>query len=270
MKKYSKLLLIAVLGALMMASCGTFEEYVLINDIEAPGTMPLPERHDLKIKKGDELQIVVTHKIPQITEMFNQKINSLEHGEKISSFKVNNNGYINFPFFDTLKVEGMTCSELEMDLKKRIENAGLAYDPTINVHITNFKVTVIGESGTGIYNFSDENVSIFDLVAEASLVTRGAGSSSNVNGAGSNIRRDKVLIIRENDSTMETAFVNLLKKDIFYSPYYYMQQNDIVYVYPSTTAIRRSNQLFDYWWTRVSILTSAASMITMFTALFKL
>ena len=254
-------MLIVLSSVICFASCGTVEEYVLLNDLDVDAYYRMQPAHDLKIKRGDDLRIVVTHKIPQLIQMFNQKINSLDDGETLTSYTVNGNGYIYFPFFDSIKVEGMTCNELSKEIVKRIEESGIAVNPSVNVKITNFKVTVIGESGTGIYTFDDEHVTIFDLVAKANLVSGGGGG-------GTNIRRDKILVIREVNGVLNSDYISLLTKDVLYSPYYFLEQNDVVYVWPSQTAIRNSNKLFDYWWGRLSIITAAISTVTLFLTLF--
>ena len=251
---------------LLMASCGTVEEFVLLNDLDVNTYYKMPPMEELHIKRGDDLRIVVTHKLPQIAEMFNNKINTLETGESLTTYTVNGDGYINFPLLDTVKAEGYTCTELEQVLSKMISDKGLATGATVNIKITNFKVTVIGESATGIYEFEDGRATIFDLIAKANLM-QGQVSGGGYAG-GVSIRRDKILVMREVNGVLNSDYISLLSKDIIYSPYYYLQQNDVVYVWPSKTAIRSSNRLFDYWWGRVSILTTAISVVTLFITLF--
>lgn len=262
MKKIHRLFIIFAM-ALLASSCGTVEEYVLLNDLDVDTYYKMPQMQELHIKRGDELRIVVTHKLPQLAEMFNNKINSLENGQSLTTYTVNGDGYINFPLLDTIKVEGLTCTELEHMLSKMIAYAGLATGTTVNVKITNFKVTVIGESATGIYEFEDGRATIFDLIAKANLAQGGAGSG------GISIRRDKILVMREVNGVLNSDYVSLLSKDIIYSPYYYLQQNDVVYVWPSKTTIRSSNRLLDYWMTRISLATTVASIATLFITLFQ-
>lgn len=257
-----KLLLIAAI-ALVASSCGTQKEYVLINDINVDTTYTMQPMQQLRIKRGDNLRIVVTHEIAELAAMFNNKINALEGGESLTTYMVNDNGCINFPHIDTVKVEGMTCSEVEQLIAKKIADKGLATGTTVSVKIINFKVTVIGESATGVYEFDDEIVTLFDLVAKANL----AQGNANGGAGGIGIRRDKILVMREVNGVMQSAFVSLLSKDIFYSPYYYLQQNDIVYVWPSKTSIRGSNRIVDFWLSRLSIVTSAVSIVTLIVTL---
>ncbi len=255
MKKLIPILAILIAGTLAVSSCGTAEEYVLMNDVATPHEYAAPKRHDLHIKRGDEIQILVGHHIPKLVENFNRKLNDNEQGgEYINSYRVDNNGYITFPVLDTLYVLGMTCRELEEYLTLRIEDENYIYNPTVQVKIKGFRVSVIGEHGNGVYEFKQENVTILDLLAEANLLGEG-------------VCRDKILVMRDCDSTIKMDFINVLSTDIIYSPYYYLQQNDIIYVYPDTAAIRESNRLFDYWWRYVSVATTAISVLTLFLTL---
>ncbi|MBQ9587619.1 MAG: polysaccharide biosynthesis/export family protein [Bacteroidales bacterium] len=250
--------------ALLATSCGTVEEYVLLNDLDVNTYYKMPPMEELHIKRGDELRIVVTHKLPQISELFNNKLNTLEEGQSLTTYSVNGDGYINFPLLDTIKVEGLSCTELEQLLSKKIADAGLATGTTVNVKITNFKVTVIGESATGIYEFDNERATIFDLIAKANLA-----QGNNSGNGGISIRRDKILVMREVNGVLNSDYISLLSKDIIYSPYYYLQQNDVVYVWPSQTSIRGSNRIVDFWLGRVSIITTAVSLVTLFVTLFQ-
>lgn len=233
----------------MFVSCGTAEEFVLLNDVATPHEYGAPRREDLHIKRGDDLQILVAHHVPQLIENFNKRISEEDDANAINTYRVNSHGYISFPIFDTIYVLGKTCRELEEYIESRIDSEGIASKPTVHVKIKNFKVSVIGENGTGVYEFDKENVTLLDLLAEANL-------TGDKNG---DIRRDKVLIMRDCDSTLKMDYVNLLSTDLIYSPYYYLQQNDVIYVYPSRTAIRQSNKLYDFWLSRFSIVATAIS-----------
>ncbi|MBR1644421.1 MAG: polysaccharide biosynthesis/export family protein [Bacteroidales bacterium] len=250
-------LILACFLCLLAVSCGTVEEYVLINDVATPHQYRAPNRVDLTIKRGDDLQILVAHHVPKLVENFNKWVSSEGNGNEINTYRVNSRGNISYPIFDSIYVLGMTCRELERYLERRMTEEGLVNSPTVHVKIKNFKVTVIGDNQTGVFEFDEENVTIFDLLAKANLL-----SGNN------RTRRDKVLIIRDCDSTLMTDYLSLLSMDIIYSPYYFLQQNDIVYVYPSKSTIRRSNDLFDYWWARLSIITTAVSVGTLVLSLF--
>ena len=263
MKHFITRFCVVLMMALLATSCGTTEEFVLLNDLDVDTYYKMQTMPELKIKRGDDLRIVVTHKIPMLVEMFNNKINTVEDGESLMSYTVNSDGYINFPMLDSLKVEGLSCTEAEKMISQKIADAGLAYGATVSIKITNFRVTVIGESGTGVYEFEDGRATIFDLVAKANLA-----QSNNSAMGGMGIRRDKILVMREVDGVLTSDYVSLLSKDILFSPYYYLQQNDIIYVWPSQTTIRNSNKIFDFWWGRLSVVTTAVSAVTLLITLF--
>lgn len=255
---------LSLLGMVMLlaTSCGTYEKYVLLNDVEVPKDYVATVRHDMKIKKGDNLQILVAHHLPKVVEVFNQKLSSIDgNNEKINTYVVNSDGFLNMPVFDSVRVVGMTCRELEKYLVDRMEAEGIAYGATVNVKIVNFKVTVIGESGRGVYTFNDDGATVFDLLATAGLA--GGGNGGNGGNGEAGIRRDKILVMREQDSVWHTEYISLLSTDLLYSPYFYLQQNDVFYVYPSKTAIRRSNQVVDFWVQRLSIVTTLVSMVAL-------
>ena len=261
-RKPSLFPLLALAATLLAASCGTVEDYVLMHDVATPHEYGAPKREDLHIKRGDDLQILVAHHVPQLIENFNKRISEGDDANAINSYRVNSRGYISFPVFDTIHVLGMTCRQLEEYLENRIDSEGIASKPTVHVKIKNFKVSVIGEQGTGVYEFDKENVTLLDLLAQSNI----AGN------AGGNIRRDKVLIMRDCDSTLKMDYVSLLSTDLIYSPYYYLQQNDVIYIYPSQTTIRQSNKIYDFWLSRFSIvatLLSTASLIVTLVTLSK-
>lgn len=254
MKSYKTVLFVA--ACLLLASCGTFKKSVLLNDIVVPSDYMAPTRHDLKIKKGDDLRIMVAHHNPKVVEMFNHSVSTspigASEGKPSNVFHVNSKGYITMPIFDSVKVYGLTCQELETFLMQRLENEGIAYGATVNVKIAGYKVTIIGETGTGVYQFEDNGATVLDLVAKASL----AG------GLGNNTRRDKILVMRERDSIWQSDYISLLTTDLFYSPYFYLEQNDVFYVYPTQTSIWKSDDRFDYWWSRFGMITSLVSLAT--------
>ena len=253
--RFFKTVVFLAIMAILFASCGTVGDYVLLNDIETPSKYSPPKRYDLRIKKGDELQIVVAHRIPKVVEAFNQKISTVDSVSRITSYTVTSDGYISIPVFDTVYVVGKTCRELENYLVSRMESEGVAFGASVSVKILNFKVTVIGESATGVYEF-EEGSTLFDLLAKSGMMGGGGG------GAANGIRRDKVLIMRDCDSVIRSEFISFLTTDVMYSPYFYLQQNDVFYVYPTKETIRRSNRIFDFWWERLSIVTSVLSLGT--------
>jgi polysaccharide biosynthesis/export protein len=136
-----------------------------------------------------------------------------------SGYLVDKDGYITVPILGKMKLSGYTTSEAT-DI---VRNVALKYykDPTVIVRYANFKISVTGEVlKPGVYVMPNEKVSILDAIAVAGDLT--------VFG-----KRENVLLIRENPDGTKTPYrINLKKSDIMSAPYYYLRQNDIIYVEP--------------------------------------
>lgn len=257
MKHHLSTLLLCCLTALVVASCGTAKNFVLLNDIESPGQYTAPAGHELKVKNGDNLQIVISHHDPTVVRQFHQTVsadNNAKGNDQSNIYTVNSAGYVNLPIFDTVQVKGLTCNQISDMLSERLENEGVAYGAIVTVRIKSYKVTVIGETGTGVYEFEDNANTIFDLIAKANI----AGASGGVT------RRDKILVMRETDSLWMTDNISLLSTDLIYSPYFFLEQNDVFYVYPTKATILKTNTTFDFWWSRLSLVTSIVSLASTF------
>lgn len=115
---------------------------------------------------------------------------------------------------------GKTCSQLASDIAATLKNNDYIRDASVNVQIMNFKFSVLGEvNAPGTYTIEGQRVTILEAISRA--------GDLNIDG-----NRD-VTLIRETNGTRQIASIDLRSKDLFTSPYYYIQQNDIIYVTPS-------------------------------------
>lgn len=253
MKHSLRFLFALCVAALILSSCGREKDIVLLNDVVVPGKYPTPQRKKFTLKRGDQLLITISHHDPSMMRLFNQITDDSQDTKTgLMTYPVNTNGYVRLPLFDSVYVVGKTCDEIARTLSQRLEDDGIAYGATVKVKLAGFKVTVIGETTSGVYEFEDNGATIFDLMAKANLQ----------GGMTDNTRRDKILVLREMDTTWVTEYISLLSTDIFNSPYFYLQQNDVFYVYPSKSSIWKSDTKFDFWWSRLSLVTSLAGLIT--------
>lgn len=173
----------------------------------------------------------------------------------LQQYLVDSNGNVDFPILGQLHIGGMTRTEVENLVKSKLKPY-IKEEPVVTVRLSNFKISVIGEVAIpGTYNIVNEKVNIFEALALAKDMT--------VYG-----RRDNVHIIREDaKGHKKVATLDLSKANILQSPYYYLQQNDIVYVTPNkakaTTADITSSTTI--WFSIVGSLMSLASiMIALF------
>lgn len=145
----------------------------------------------------------------------------------LMGYLVDPNGFIDFPILGRLKFAGLTTEEAKQELLSKLEDQ--LVDPVVNIRFINFRVTVLGEvnSPQSVALFG-ERVTILDVLG---LVGGFTPYSNKV----------RVLLIRENNGVREFKTINLQSPDVFQSPYFYLQQNDVVYVEPlpsRTTTVR--------------------------------
>ena len=218
--------------------------------------------YEARVMPKDELTITV--KCPEDAEAvipFNltatpavgQGRGTLTSQPTLQTFLVTNEGTINYPVLGTLKVGGMTVNQVEDLIASKIEGTYLKTRPVVTVRLSNYKISVLGEvTSPGTYTVPSEKVSIYGALALAKDMT--------VYG-----RRDNVKLIREDATGKKTIHeLDLNDANIIKSPYFYLQQNDVLYVTPNKTKAKNSDigSSTSYWVSSISILVSIASLVT--------
>ena len=168
-------------------------------------------------------------------------------------YLVDNNGDIEFPVVGKLHVAGLTKDQCEELIKSKVKPyLAEAENPVVTVQMSSYRVTVAGEVTTPkVVPVSTEKMSVLEALAQAGDLT--------IYG-----RRDNVLLIRENaDGQKEAHRLNLNDANIINSPYYYVQQNDYIYVEPNSVKAKNSaiGQSTTLWFSFVGIVTSIASLV---------
>lgn len=220
--KKSFLFLVVIL---ILASCATRKDIAYFQDAQQDEITQILNNNSPAIKSDDLLSIIVNSSKPELARPYNLlslRENLSENQSlrsEIESYQVDKQGEIDFPTLGKLKVAGLTRDELAAMIKSRLEN--LVPNVVVTVNYVNFKVTVVGEvSRPGSFNIKGDRVTVLDAV--------GMAGDLSVYG-----RRDNVLIVREVNGQREMVRLNLKSKNIFKSPYFYLQQNDVVYVEPN-------------------------------------
>ncbi len=168
-------------------------------------------------------------------------------GAASKGFLVDNNGYIDYPMIGKLKVSGLTLRQVKELLARRLE--AYVKEPVVEARIINFKVTLLGEvNAPGTIIAPNHKISIIDAVAAAGDIP--------ITG-----RKDNVLIIRETEGRREYARLNLNSKDLFKSPYYYLKQNDVIYIEPSRVRRQENNDFLRFYLPTLTTLLSTAVTI---------
>lgn len=218
--------------------------------------------YEARIMPKDELTITVNYPedaeavVPfnlTATPALGQGRNILSSQPTLQTFLVTNEGTINFPVLGKLEVKGKTVNEVENMIASKIEGTYLKNRPVVTVRLSNYKISVLGEvNSPGTYTVPSEKVSIYGALAMAKDMTIWG-------------RRDNVKLIRE-DATGKKSIheLDLNDANIIKSPYFYLQQNDVLYVTPNKTKSKNSDigSSTSYWVSSISILVSIASLVT--------
>lgn len=217
--------------------------------------------YDAKIMPKDQLTITVITTDPAASAPFNLQVSQAigttgqlsQSSGSLQAYLVDNAGNINFPVVGTLHVQGLTKSECEELIKEKISKY-LRKDenPVVTVRMASYRVTILGEvKKPGVVPVGTEKMSVLEAIAQAGDLT--------IYG-----KRQNVMLIREDASgEKEIHRLNLTDANLINSPYYYLQQNDIIYVEPNKVQARNSaiGSSTTIWFSVVSILTSLASLI---------
>ena len=207
--------------------------------------------HEAQICSGDMLSITITGLNPTAVAPFNLPLVSyatpgsdqLYSAPTLQTYLVDVNGNINFPVIGILKLAGLSKSQaityINNQLSPFLKNA------IVTIQFMNYKVTVLGEvMRPGQYSISNERVTILDALGLAGDMT--------IYG-----KRDNVLITRENNGKLDFVRLDLNTDEIFKSPYYYLQQNDVIYVEPNSVKSVASQNTTLY----LSTLSTVATVI---------
>ena len=238
--------------ALLLVSCGGARKFVYLSDM-APG-----ERYDVNLESAtiihpnDRLDIKVSCKNPELAVPFNAQMGSYQISadgsvnsagvEVNAGYRVDDEGNIVFPVLGKINVGGKTLKEVSETIENMIEEGGYIKSPEVSIEFLNFKYTVLGAvNGKGTYTVDGDKVTIIEAIAKAGDLAQ-------------NARLDRIAVIRMVDGKQEIYYNDIRTADIFKSPTYYLQQNDIVYVEP------KHKERNERAWQTASFVVSLASL----------
>ena len=246
-----------------LASCSAPKEVLYLQDIASIKEENIDKNYEVIIHKDDLLAILVNSKDPELALPFNMPVVTYQIGaqptaqQRLLGYLVDQNGDIDFPILGKIHVEGLTRMQVTELIKQKLMSEDLIKDPIVTVQFLNFKVSVMGEvTRPGTFDISGDRITLLEALSMAGDLT--------IYG-----RRDRVAVIREKDGKRRILYHDLRSSDIFQSPCYYLQQNDIVYVEPNKAKTGQSrinsNNSVGVWLSAVSVLASITSlMVTMF------
>ena len=262
--KFSKLVLSGVLGIALLSatSCGTPKDVAYFQDLNNnPDTVITLQNRVITVKPTDKIYIGVKSKDPQISQLFNlmgetrgSSANNLS--QDAYYYTVDSKGDIDFPVVGKIQVAGLTREEIAEKVKKSLVDASLVKDPTVTVSLSNLHYSMMGEvAKPGQYAIEEEKVTILDAISKAGDLT--------IQG-----KRNDVMVLRQENGHQKIYKINLCSgRDIFSSPAYYLQQNDVVYVTPNDTKKRSSTlngntvQSTGFWLSISSLLVTVLTFL---------
>ena len=259
MKKINYFLAAAIV--ILLASCGSTKNVAYLQNSSIVDLSKSAHLYDAHIMPKDILTITVNTVNPEASAPFNLVISptlststqSIGSGRALQTYLVDNNGCIEFPVLGTIEVGGLTksmCEKLIHDKIMPYLNAN--ENPVVTVRMSNYKISVLGEvTRPGMFTVGNEKINIFEALAQAGDLT--------IYGV-----RERVKLIRENENGQkQISTLNLNDANIINSPYYYLQQNDIVYVEPNKVKSQNSTigQSTTLWLSATSILVSLTSLL---------
>lgn len=255
LKKSFLLLLLAVA---LLSSCVSPKQLTYFRPVTSESAEEINKHLELqpepRIKVNDALVIIVSALDPEAVVPYN--LPSVAYSTPTSAtipttpsfqyYTVDVNGDINFPVLGKLHVEDMTQSEAIKMIEDKLRTQ--IVDPIVTLRFLNARVTVLGEvKNPGTYYLNNGRISILEALGMAGDITQYG-------------RRDNVLISRENNGKLEFARLDLRGDEVFKSPYFYLQQNDVVMVEPNQ-ARTTSNQSISLWLSMVGTMSSATTVV---------
>lgn len=240
-----------------LSSCTSQKKLAYFNEVDASSAEAINQSfnrlHEAKICIGDMLSITVSGLDPLAVAPFNLPLVSyakpgsetIYGSPSLQAYLVDVDGNINFPILGEIKLVDLSKSEAIT----LIENKLSAYlkDPIVTMQFLNYKITVIGEvARPGQYTINNERVTLLDALGMAGDMTPYG-------------KRGTVLITRENNGKLEFARLDLNSDALFRSPYYYLQQNDVIYVEPNVVRSIASQNIPLY----LSGLSTLGTIITL-------
>jgi len=234
MNKTLKLMLLPVVGVLL-AACSTPRKISYLRDLEynvPEVARPAPE---LRLKVEDRISIQVFCEQPELAAPFNSagvQIES-EGGSLLSStYGVDARGNIDFPILGELHVEGQTLNEVQKEIAAEITRRGYIKDPVVKAELENFTIVVIGQMGQQILPVEGNSISILQVLAQINSTET---ESSKI---------PDVMVVRTENGKRQAYSINLQTKELYNSPVFYLQQNDLVYVKPRGLRLSNGGDVF--------------------------
>lgn len=248
---------------LTMNSCILSQKVTYVKDM-APDTLySVAETPPLRVQKNDRLSIEISARNPELAVPFNGGIGSYTMNESgtvsaagrsydMRGYLVDQQGNISFPVLGSLAVEGLSLQEVKDLLYRRLKDENYIDEPIVRVELLNLKIQMMGEvNSVGILEVPDSRITLLEAI------TRSGGLTTNAT-------TDIVTVIRQEGGKRYSIEADIESVDLFDSPAFYLQQNDIVYVKPKAAEQTvREERSWRYFSTILGSVTLIFSVINL-------
>lgn len=248
--KFRPVLLVLFSLALLSQSCITRKDISYFQDVsDSLSVQKISQDFEAVIQTGDLLSIHVTSLSQEASSFFNVEGERTDQ-QVANTYLVDGSGNIEMPLIGEILVAGSTNQDARNAIKERLNE--YLVNPTVNLRIRNFKVTVLGEvKAPGVYTIPNEKITLIEALGLAGDLSIFA-------------KRVNVLIIREVGGERKFFKADLRSKELFESDYYYLHNNDIVYVEPGKGKIASA----DAWYKILPIVFSGLTALGLFLGRF--
>ena len=239
---------------LSVSACVTPSQITYIKDMEYGKDYPAKPAPELHVQKQDRLSIHVYSSDPALATPFNvgALINEGAGTTQTATYVVDSGGYIDFPVLGSIYVEGLTMKEIQNEISNRIISSGYIREPVVSVNLDNFTVTVIKYGTTNRVNVGGQSINLLQLVAPTQTE-----------------KIKEVEVIRTENGIRRSYSVDFQTIEMFESPVFYLQQNDIVYVKPARWQRSQTGQAILQSITMITSFINMGANILVWTQLSK-
>ena len=210
---------VIVVLLLILCSCESRKRTQYFNNInELAKTDSISYLQPMLVQPGDILQVTISTINRDITAMYNPSANFVNASPVAQGYLVERDGFIVLPEMGKIYVKGKTTGDISATIKTELEKS--VKNPFVSTRISNFKVSVLGDvANPGSFNITNERVSILEALSLA--------GDANISA-----KRNEVLLIREREGKKNYVTLDMNDSKVLSSPYYYLSNNDVVYVRP--------------------------------------
>ena len=261
-----KNILTAAAVAVALSSCVSQKEIVYFQGSETAYAYPqtIPQNYRMAIQPSDRISVSITCSEPKLLQPFasNVTVGSNDaqrpagaNNEVYTGYTIDKDGFVTLPAIGKIKAQGYTEEEFATVIEKEIKRQCILNDPQVTVKFLNAQVSVLGAvNKPGRIALNSQRTSILDILAAAGDVS-------------DNGLKKGIQVYREVNGKREMYSIDLTQTNVFNSPAFYVQQNDLIYVQPNESARVKNSPFFTFWGASASIVSVVISLTSLIIAI---